>query len=468
MTTATKTTPSTRNPDTGILESSLIGAVPPGRPSGSGPFPIHRGEFWTARQRQMHPVHYSISYRASFKPELPDFFMRRYLKKEGGRVLDPFGGRGTTILQANMNGHSGIHNDISPVSVFISSSRRHVPAIEDIARRLQSLDLNRSGRLWNGEERDRFSPFFHERTFRELLGLRQLWMDQPDDAELSYIMLTALSRLHGHSDGFFSAYSFPQISIMPEAQRRNNARRGVEPDYRNVKDRILRKAKRDLGEGLPDHFSAVSRQNGYCKGDARSLKGVVTGEVDLIITSPPFLDKVDYAKDNWMRAWFIGVEEEVAGLPMAVFSDPTEWLDFMAGAIAEMGRVLRPGGRAVIEVGEVVSGGSTMYLEELLAGLFPMPVQGAGMALLTVDELFLHTQEFTKLANCWDVKNNEKGTNTNRCLVLRKEEVPGRPLSLASSLRRDSVGERVAMGECYSMAGPAQREKPYRLQKNRR
>lgn len=380
-------------------------------------YPVHRGEFWTARQRQMHPVHYSVSYRASFKPELPDFFMQRYLT---GRsvVLDPFGGRGTTALQANLNGHAAVHNDISPVSYFISSSRKNIPPIERIAARLESLDLARLGRPWTPEEKDRFSPFFHEATFRELIGLRSIWMDERDDDELNYIMLTALTRLHGHSDGFFSAYSFPQISIAPEAQRRNNEKRGVMPDYRNVSERILKKARRDLSRPIPNTFHAASRFNRYLCGDARTLKGVKANSIDLIVTSPPFLDKVDYAKDNWMRAWFIGVEEEMRSLSMAVFSDPEDWLGFMKDAILEMGRVLRVGGRAVIEVGEVEYGNRILYLEELLASLFPLRLR---TGTLRVEELFLHTQEFTKLANCWDVKNNEKGTNTNRCLVIRKE-----------------------------------------------
>jgi hypothetical protein len=243
-------------------------------------------------------------------------------------------------------------------------------------------------------------------------------MDERHDDELNYIMLTALTRLHGHSDGFFSAYSFPQISIPPEAQRRNNEKRGVMPGYRNVAERILKKARRDLSRPIPDAFHTASRANRYLRGDARTLKGVRANSVDLIVTSPPFLDKVDYAKDNWMRAWFIGVEEEVRSLSMAVFSDPEEWLAFMKGAILEMGRVLRVGGRAVIEVGEVEYGSRILYLEELLASLFPLRLRSG---TLRVEELFLHTQEFTKLANCWDVKNNEKGTNTNRCLVIRKE-----------------------------------------------
>src|SRR5690349_24149706 len=55
-------------------------------------------EFWTAKQRQAHAIH-EISYRACFKPQLPEFFITR-LTEPGDSVLDPFMGRGTTLVQA--------------------------------------------------------------------------------------------------------------------------------------------------------------------------------------------------------------------------------------------------------------------------------------------------------------------------------------------------------------------------------
>ena len=70
---------------------------------------ISVGEFWTAKQRQAHPIHYTVSYRAAFKPELPSFFIQEYLGKKKKVVLDPFGGRGTTAIQANLDGHYAIH-----------------------------------------------------------------------------------------------------------------------------------------------------------------------------------------------------------------------------------------------------------------------------------------------------------------------------------------------------------------------
>jgi len=380
--------------------------------------PVEVGEFWTAKQRQMHPIHYAISYRASFKPELPDFFLRKYLPSgTGGRVLDPFGGRGTTAIQANLLGHSAVHNDLNPVCKFLASSRQTIAPLESLKATLGSLDLAKRNRRIEKGEKERLSPFFHEKTLIELMNLRHE-LKRNESPEMKYIGLTALSRLHGHSDGFFSVYSFPQISIMPGAQRRNNLKRGVVPDYRGIRERIERKMARDLSQPLPAHYHAASVQNHYCGHDARDLASVKSESVDLIVTSPPFLNKVDYLTDNWMRAWFLDLEERIEAIELMVTPDLNEWVRFMNDVIVEMGRLLVPGGRAVIEVGEVSVGGKILNLEEFLANLSPIRVPGGRME---AERVFIHSQKFTKLANCWDVRNNELGTNTNRCIVIRKE-----------------------------------------------
>lgn len=381
--------------------------------------PVTIGELWTSRQRQMHPIHYTVSYRASFKPELPDYFIKRFLSAQSrALILDPFGGRGTTTLQSNLNGFSAIHNDLSPIAQFLGRSRRRIPDLAELSHRLEAIDLSASrSNISDGDYR-RLEPFFHEKTIHEIQNLREMHLNNPDDAALSYIALTALSRLHGHSDGFFSVYSFPQISIMPDAQRRNNEKRGLVPEYKAIKERILKKMKRDLSQPLHPQFNLAASKNRYLSCDATDLQGVETGSVDLIVTSPPFLDKVDYKKNNWMRAWFLGVEDRMDELPLAIFARLDQWKDFMREAIREFGRVLRPGGHAVIEVGEVQSGDELIFLEREMAEMLPLDVQGGRVI---AREICINQQEFTKLANCWKVTNNSRGTNTNRCLVIRKE-----------------------------------------------
>jgi DNA modification methylase len=62
--------------------------------------PIFTDEFWTAKQRQANSIH-EISYRACYKPQLPEFFINKY-SNEQNVVYDPFSGRGTTVIQAGL------------------------------------------------------------------------------------------------------------------------------------------------------------------------------------------------------------------------------------------------------------------------------------------------------------------------------------------------------------------------------
>ena len=87
------------------------------------------------------------------------------------------------------------------------------------------------------------------------------------------------------------------------------------------------------------------------------------------------------------------------------------WKAFVTSTLAELRRVVRPGGHVAFEVGEVRGG--ALRLEEavipagLAAGLDPMLV-------------LINAQQFTKTANCWGVDNNRKGTNTNRIVLFRR------------------------------------------------
>ncbi|BDA78356.1 DNA methylase [Leptospira kobayashii] len=367
------------------------------------------GEFWTAKQRQGHPIHHTVSYRASFKPELPSFFMKEFLHKKKKVVYDPFGGRGTTAVQANIEGHFAIHNDIHPLSIFLASARQTVPSFDVLVKKLESLDLKKHIPEEEGDER--LLPFFHPDTLVEIKNLKN-YMKEDLSPEMQFLGLIALSRLHGHSTGFFSVYTFPQLSIPPEAQRKNNIKRHQTPEYRDIKSRIIQKMRRDLATPIPPFYHEFSKQNLYTLSSANNVPSIASESVDLIVTSPPFLDKVDYEADNWLRHWFLDIPKN-SERKLSIFSNITDWNQFIRSTLKESSRVLKKGAYMVMEVGEVKKGKETLNLDEDVVDM----AKGTGLVWA---KTYIHTQSFTKLSNCWNVSNNEKGTNSNRCVVLRK------------------------------------------------
>jgi DNA modification methylase len=367
------------------------------------------GEFWTSKQRQSHTLHYCISYRAAFKPELPQYFINRYLKKKKRTILDPFGGRGTTTIQANLDGHFGIHNDINPLSIFLAKSRKVIPSFEKMEKIINGLNLNqkRSDELKDND----LSHFYHPKTLQEIKNLKEIYK-KDNSPELTYIMLTALSRLHGHSDGFFSVYTFPQISIPATSQKRNNEKRNQIPEYKSIKERILKKMKTDLSDPLPPFYHEFSKKNKYTQSFSYNMKEVPSDSVDLIVTSPPFLDKVDYINDNWLKAWFLDIDLNFL-TGVSIIQNPNDWKIFIQSTLKECHRVMKKNSFLVMEVGDV------LYKKELL-NLDELVIESAEKSSLYWEKTIINSQKFTKLSNCWNISNNEKGTNSNRCVVLSR------------------------------------------------
>jgi hypothetical protein len=131
--------------------------------------------------------------------------------------------------------------------------------------------------------------------------------------------------------------------------------------------------------------------------------------VSLVVTSPPFLNVVQYAADNWLRCWFLGVDP--ASVALTVPRKIEAWREVMTAVLRECHRLVKSGGHVAFEVGEV-HGGKTKLEEHVL----PCGV-AAGFNPVVV---LINDQNFTKTANCWGVGNMSRGTNTNRIVVFRK------------------------------------------------
>jgi hypothetical protein len=387
---------------TKTLEQPLLGP-------GHIKVPVFVNEFWTARQRQAHSLH-EVSYRACFKPQLPRFFIERFTQP-GEIVYDPFMGRGTTLIEAALLGRNVAGNDVNPLSQMLVRPRLNPPALAEIAGRLKIIDFTSDSEL-----PPELFVFYHPDTLRELLALQAYFHRRTSKGQFDHvddwIRMVALNRLTGHSKGFFSVYTLPpNQAVSIKAQQKINCDRNQVPPRRVVPDLILKKSRqllKDLDLGSAEHLERA-RNAQLLTGSAAETPMLQSESVALVVTSPPFLDIVDYATDNWLRCWFAGIDAKQVQL--TVPKKIEQWQEAMTAVFVELARVLVTGGHVAFEVGEVRKG--TIRLEEtvLLCGV------AAGLKPRFV---LINEQEFTKTANCWGVDNNSKGTNSNRIVVFQK------------------------------------------------
>ncbi len=373
-----------------------------------------RGEFWTSRQRQASRLH-EISYRACFKPQLPEFFIKRFTNP-GATVYDPFSGRGTTAIQAAIMGRAPIANDINPLGSMLLKPRLSPPLKDAVFKRLDDLgkggfkDLEaKYADCLDGE--DALLTFFHPETLKKIQLLRLLFIDKGKSGELDdvdqWLRMVTINRLTGHSSGFLSVYTLPpNQAVSIESQRKINVKRNQSPPYRDIISILKKKTASLMGDGgfIPPVNTAL-----LITGPAQRTPQIHDDSVDCVVTSPPFMDTINYIQDNWLRCWFAGID--TSSINIDIHRDILSWEAFIREVFLELARVVRPHGMVAFEVGEIRN--KEIDLEgnviNAISGL-PFHVHG----------VLINAQAFTKTANCWGVNNNNKGTNSNRIVILEK------------------------------------------------
>jgi hypothetical protein len=385
-----------------LVEDMVIGPVT---------VPKYTNEFWTSRQRQASSIH-EISYRACFKPQLPRFFID-LLTRKGDLVYDPFSGRGTTGIEAGLSGRDIIANDANPLSRIMTEPRFFPPDLAAAEKRLIAIPRDSEGATID------LSMFYHHDTEKEIVALRQYLLNRKadcrDDMVDRWIAMVATNRLTGHSKGFFSVYTLPpNQAVSQQSQRRINRKRQQTPEYRDTHKIILDKTKsllRTLSDAEKKDLNRAGKKARLLTGEARKTPDIPDSSVQLTVTSPPFLDVVQYREDNWLRCWFCGHNEEVIGEQITMARTLDDWTGVMGSVVRELYRITRQDGYVAFEVGEVRK--RTVRLEEHVV---PLGIDAG----FSCEGVLINQQIFTKTSNIWGVNNMASGTNTNRIVLFHK------------------------------------------------
>tara|TARA_B100002003_G_scaffold159865_1_gene148364 strand:- start:322 stop:1575 length:1254 start_codon:yes stop_codon:yes gene_type:complete len=374
--------------------------------------PKYVNEFWTSKQRKANSIH-EISYRACFKPQLPHFFIN-LLTNEEDIIYDPFSGRGTTGIETGLLNRNIILNDVNPLSEIISLPRFFIPKIEEIEKRLRNMPMQEEVKA----EID-LSMFYYEKTEEEIVSIKNyLKMRKDKDEEDNvdkWIRMVATNRLTGHSPGFFSAYTLPpNQAISPERQIRINRKLNQKPEYRDTRKLILKKSKallRRTKDTQKENLRKAGKKALFLCKDARETVEIENKSVQLTVTSPPFLDIVQYSKDNWLRCWFNSIDDKEIEKKITMSRTVAEWSKIMGEVFTELCRITKSGGWVAFEVGEVRKG--TIKLDEYIV---PLGLRAG----FSCECIIINLQNFTKTSKIWGINNMALGTNTNRIVLFRK------------------------------------------------
>jgi hypothetical protein len=228
-------------------------------------------------------------------------------------VYDPFMGRGTTPLEAALLGRVPWGNDINPLSRTLTAPRLRPPTLEQIEARLQKITC-----ADHEEFPKQLLAFYHPDTLREICALKKYFSARKLDATDDWLRLVALNRLTGHSPGFFSVYTLPpNQAVSLASQHRINAQAPPDsavPRRRQTHSEKIPATAPRRHAGDSSGFAAVARSARFTNSPAATTRKLPANSVSLVVTSPPFLDVVQYAEDNWLRCWFLGIDPKTVAL----------------------------------------------------------------------------------------------------------------------------------------------------------
>lgn len=301
-------------------------------------------------------------------------------------VLDPMCGSGTVLAVAQARGRRALGFDLDPLAVLTSrvwttpidadELRRRAVSVLECARRAFALTASSDGYpMGSDDETRRFVDYWFDGPSR-----RQLWalaaaIEEVKERPLREALWCAFSRLiitkqAGASLARDLAHSRPHKSF---------TRAPVEPlcGFPVAVDRVAR--------GCPKRGKyAIGPESKVGEGDARNLP-LEDGSVGLVLTSPPYLNAIDYFRCSkfslvWMghtvgelrrtRSVAVGTEvgkysgvdsslRSVLGkLELGSSLRPRQeailirYVEDIGRVIGEVARVLTGGGRAVFVVGE--------------------------------------------------------------------------------------------------------------------
>jgi hypothetical protein len=327
------------------------------------------------------------------------------------RVLDPMMGSGTVLAMARAKGHRAVGFDVDPLAVLISkvwTTATYPEEIRDIAQSVFSVASVEFKNISQGdaypvnadEETSKFIRYWFDGYARRQLAALSIAIRTVKSEDTRNSLWCAFSRLiitkqAGASRAMDLSHSRPHRVYTTAPVKPFN--------------KFLSAVERVVANSIDKRAADCGPETMVNCGDARSLP-IPDGSIDLVLTSPPYLNAIDYMRCSkfslvWMgygvgelrlvRAKSVGTEignltledKGIRSIISALKLEPklgqrnerilAKYIFDMRSAVSEVGRVLASQGKAVYVVGENTLKGTYIRTSVIVLKLAEL----AGLAL---------------------------------------------------------------------------------------
>lgn len=351
------------------------------------------------RKETAYITHGYHRYPAKFIPQLASRLIDKYSKK-GDLVVDPFGGCGTTGVEAMVMGRTAIAVDINPVAVLITKAK--VTPIDPIKAEKEFVALQH--RLATYNENTEVKTPKHERI--------DYWFKPEEKRRLAFI-LSEITKIKDKDtrDFFFCGFSNILKNCSIWLQKSNKPTR----DFTKVPTEPIKAFTRQTKAMLRGNAGlfGLLTERGHLKVTSKAVctdaRKIPTKDksVSLIVTSPPYVTSYEYADLHQLTAlWleysddlndfrkrFIGtsyhsknpvalnsliaenIREKLLATNKKTAEGVSNYFSEMNQVFVEMKRILKSGGKACIVIGNT----SLRGVEILNTEVFAEQLQNLGL-----------------------------------------------------------------------------------------
>lgn len=237
------------------------------------------------------PVYNWFYYKEGFSAELVFKLIERFSLKPGNWVLDPFCGIGTTMLTCKQLGINSIGYDVLPVAVFAAKVKLRDYSIQELKKAVKELLKLKFKLPKISIKIPIIRRVFSIYTLQDIVFFKENIAKIKDKVIRNFLLLGLMNA------SMKCSYAWKDGAVIKIKKRH------VAPLRLMLRRQLYRMIK-DL-----ENFHTTKARALVDWGDARRLK-IEDSSIDSIITSPPYLNKIEYTKVYTIEEWILGEKEK--------------------------------------------------------------------------------------------------------------------------------------------------------------
>lgn len=258
------------------------------------------------KAQTMYASHGYHKYPAKFIPQIVQKLLGQY-SAPGDTVLDPFGGCGTTLIEAKLNGRHGVSVDVNKVAILITKAKLQGINPEKLKKRndalfdrIETIDNRRS---FYSDAHPRLKYWFKRYQYNRLQAIYSCILEEKNSRVRTFFLCCFSNILKNCSIWFAK-------SIKPMRDEDKVFREPIEVFKRHLN--YMTRMNEQYYQLLKER-EILSNDCKVIKGDARNLK-LADNSVDLIISSPPYVTSYEYADLHQLSTLWFGYATDLSSI----------------------------------------------------------------------------------------------------------------------------------------------------------